>query len=302
MNNESQDEKNPVPEEQEAAVSNEQEAATPEEEQQAAPEESAPAAAKMSLEDIEGPEDAIAWLKENAMPMLVGLLIAALAFLGVSYFKHQKKAEAMTAESMLFNSQAASQFTEITTKYPGAPAAPLAELSLASQQFEDGQYDLARNSFATFVQKHPDHSFTAAAVLGQAQCDEAQFKFGDALKGYENFIKSETNSFLFAQAVFGKGRCLEQMGRFDDARAVYEDYIAAHPKDPWTARAETALMYVGKAKRAAQHPAAPAQVTLPPLSSAPTATPLHLNAAAPIQATPAAPAPATPAAPAPTKK
>jgi tetratricopeptide (TPR) repeat protein len=115
----------------------------------------------------------------------------------------------------------------------------------------------------------------SAATLGLAQCDEAQVKLEAALKAYENFAKTETNSFLYAQSVFGRGRCLEQMGRYDDARTIYEDFIAAHPKDPWTPRAETALMYVKKAKRAAEKvkPAAMQISTPAPVMATPVAAP-----------------------------
>jgi tetratricopeptide (TPR) repeat protein len=128
-----------------------------------------------------------------------------------------------------------------------------------------------------------------AAALGLAECDEAQFKLGDALKAYENFAMTRSHSFLYAQAIFGKGRCLEQMSRFDEARAVYEDFITAHPKDPSAQRAETALMYVGKAKRAAekralQPPAAAPQAAAPapavvPAASAPVGGPAQAPAA-----------------------
>ena len=248
---------------------------------------------KIGFNEIEDPEDAIAWLKENAMPVLVGLLIAALSFLAVSYYKHQKKAETMTAQSMLFNSQASAQFSEILTRYAGTPSAPLAELSLGAQQFDDGQYDLAKNTFATFARNHPDHPLVAGAVLGQVQCDEAELKLGDALKGYESFMKAQPDNYMNVLAVFGKGRCLEQMGRYEEARQVYEDYIAGHQNDPWAAHAETALKYVGREKRAAQNRVSQPQVSIPPLAPATmnapgTPMPLVTPAAKPV-----APAPVT---------
>lgn len=246
-------------------------------------------AAKLDLDIIEEPEEVLDWLKSNGMPILVGLAIAAGAFAAVSAYKSHKKAAEITAQSQLFNSQTAQQFQEIVTKYPGATAAALAELSLASQQFEEGQFELAKNSFMEFGRKHPDHSLKTAADLGVVQCDEALNKYDDALKGYEQFIKTQTNHFLYAQAVLGKGRCLELQGKFDDAKAVYEDYITSHPRDQWTQRAETALMYVGKSKRAAERApqVQPTPVAVPaPAVPAPTA--LVSPPAAPVA--PAAPA------------
>lgn len=257
-------------------------------------------AAKLDIETFEGPEDVVAWLKENGMPVLVGVVIAALAFAGWSAYKNHERAVEISAQSMLFNSQSSSQFMEIMTKYPGAPSAPLAELSLASQQFDEGMYDMARGTFSSFIAKRADHPLVAAATLGLVQCDEAQLKLGDALKGYENFLKANPDSFLYAQAVLGRGRCLEQMGRYDDARACYEDFIAAHPKDPWSQRAESALLYVAKAKRASEHKQAQPPQTSVPAPVAPVVGSPAAPAPAPVPVAPAAPA-ATPA-PAPAAK
>ena len=262
-----------------------------EEPQNDGPDEQKPAksaATTLDLSGIEGPEDVIAWLKENGTPILVGLTLAALAFAGFSAYRNHQRAAATTAQSQLFNSQTTAQFMDIVTKYADAPAAPLAELSLAGQQFEDGQFDMARSTYAAFLTKHAEHSLKSAAAMGLAQCDEAQLKLGDALTKYENFIKQEPDSFLQAQAIFGKGRCLEQMGRFDDARTVYEDFIAGHPKDPWVQRAETALMYVGKSKRAAENraahpPAAMIPVAKPAVSAAPAPAPV-IQTAVPVSA------------------
>lgn len=233
-------------------------------------------AAKLDLNTIEEPEEIIDWLKANGLPILVGLGIAVGAFAAVSAYKSHKKAAEITAQSQLFNSQTSQQFQEIVTKYPGASAAALAKISLASQQFEEGQYEPAKNTFVEFTREYPDHSLKAAAELGVIQCDEAAGRYEEALKGYDQFVKSQTNHFLFAQAVLGKGRCLEQQGKFDDAKAVYEDFIAAHPRDQWTQRAETALMYVGKSKRAAAK--APQVQATPVVVPAPAAAP---TAAAP---------------------
>ncbi len=245
----------------------------------AAEEQPAEPAPKLDLATaVESPEEVVAWLKANGTPILVGVFIAALAFTGVSMYRNHQKAAEITAQSMLFSSQNAQQFSDIVARYPDAPATALAQLSLASQQFEDGQYDLAKSTFADFARKYPTHSLKAAADLGLAQCDEATLKLGDALKGYEAFAKAQTNHFLTAQAMFGRGRCLEQMGRYEEARQLYEDYVAGHGKeDPWTARAQTALMYVGKAKRASEKTkAAPAPQVMAPVQApvaAPAATP-----------------------------
>lgn len=257
---------------------------TPKESTPAAP--SKPAIPRPTMEDVDefGPQILLDWFKANGTPLLVGVLIAALAYAGIYAFRSHKRAQEITAQSMLFNSQASQQFQDIVDKYSGTAAAPMAALSLGGAQFEAGQYDQALKTYKDFLAKNPTHGLASAAEVGIAQCEEAMGKFEDALKTFDGFLKTHTNSFLYSQAVFGKGRVFEQMGRYDDARVVYEDFIAAHPRDPFVGRAQNALLYAERAKRAG----AGGMFTRPAAIQVPMAAPTAVPAPAPV----AAPAPA----------
>lgn len=228
-------------------------------------------AAQQNLKVHEVPE-VLEFLRQNGISLLVGVGLAVAVFLGVSAYRNYKKSAASTAFDLLFRSQTPDQFQQILTQYGSTPAAPLAQLAMASAQFDQGQYELAGHLFMQFQAKYPDHPFTLQAVLGQAQCKEAAGQLEEALAAYEQFAASHPDHYLQPVALFGKARTLEQMGRFAESRAVYEDFIAlGKTNSPWTARAEAALLYVDKEARAAQLPQpAAAAPTLPPMTLGPT--------------------------------
>jgi predicted negative regulator of RcsB-dependent stress response len=229
-----------------------------------------------ALEAHEVPE-VMDFLRENGISVLVGIGLAVAVFLGWSAYTNYKKSAESTASDSLFRAQSVEQIQQVINQYSSTRAAPMAYLSLASAQFDAGQYDLANHTFAEFQQKYPDHAFALQAELGQALCKEASGQLNEALGAFELFASAHTNHYLVPLAVFGKARTLEQLGRFPEAKAVYEDFIAASPTNsPWSSRAEAAVLYVDKETRAAKLPKPPAPEPAPmlapmTLSPAPTA-------------------------------
>jgi predicted negative regulator of RcsB-dependent stress response len=236
-----------------------------------------------ALERAEVPE-VLDFLKENGMSILIGVGLAVVVFVGISAFRNFKKTQEATASSMLFQSQSAEQFQQLVDAYPKTAAAPLAQLSLASGYFDQGQFEMAQNAFATFAQTYPTHSFALAAELGQIQSLEALGRLEEALDGYTKFAEAHKGRYLESAAVFGRGRCLELLGRLTEARAVYEDFMLADPKGRWAGRAEFSLQYVDKLIRAKER--GPSAETSP--APAPVLEPLSLSppVAAPAEGSP----------------
>lgn len=231
-----------------------------------------------ALERVEVPE-VMDFLKENGMSILIGVGLAVVVFVGFSAFRNFKKTQETAASSMLFQAQNAEQFQQLVDQYPNTAVAPLAQLSLASDYFDQGQFEMALNAFATFLQSHPDHSFALAAELGQVQCLEALGRLEEAVEGYKKFADTHKGRYLESAAVFGRGRCLELLGRLTEARAVYEDFMLADPKGRWAGRAEFSLQYVDKLIRAkergpsAENSPAPAPLLEPTSVNPPLAAP-----------------------------
>jgi predicted negative regulator of RcsB-dependent stress response len=228
--------------------------------------------------------DAIEFLKENGVAIVVGAVIAVAAFVGYSAWQNSKVAQEETALTMLANSQTAPQFQEIINNYGETKAAPLAQLSLAASYFDQGQYDLAGQTFKQFETTYPDHELLPVAILGNAQVLESIGNGAEALTAYDGFITRYPEHYQIPTATFGKARVMEIMGRFDDARAVYEDFIANHPESRWIARAETGLDFVNKQQRAALNPTPAPTVNVAPIVPVEPVAPVEtIEAAAPVQ-------------------
>ena len=190
------------------------------------------------------------FIQENGMSLLIGIGLAVALYLGISAYRNYKTSESLNASALLFNAQSAEQLQKVINEHASTPSAPLAYLSLAANYFDAGQFDMAQYQYTQFETKYPEHSLRAMAQLGQANCLEAKGQLNEAVNAFTQFSQTWTNSYLLPLAIFGKARCYEEMGQFDEARTIYEDYIAAHPDSDWAQRAETALLFVDKEKRA----------------------------------------------------
>ncbi len=225
------------------------------------------------LEEEEVPE-VLEFLKKNGVSILIGVAVAVIAYVGISIYRNMQTSAEQEAAARLIQAQSAAEFQTILDEFGNTRTAPLAHLSLASSQYDNGQYDLARHLFIQFQDTYPDHEFVSIAELSVAQCDEALGEFARAISGYEAFAAAHPDHYMMPVAEFGRARSLEQMGRYDEARKVYEDFIANHPESRWTARAETGIEFVGMAERGGgSQAAAQPQIMLNPAGTFPAANP-----------------------------
>lgn len=190
------------------------------------------------------------FVKDYGQSAVIGLGLALALILGFGAYKNYKASQSVRANQLLMSARSPEQLQQIVNQYASTPVAPVAMLTLASQYYDSGQYDLARFTYAQFAQKYPDHPLRAAAEVGQAQALEGSGQLDQAVAAFAAFEKTQPNSFLYPVATLGRARCLTQLGRFEEAKAVYEDFIAANPKSGWLSLAETALLFVDKDLRA----------------------------------------------------
>ena len=214
------------------------------------------------------------FLRDNGRTLIIGLGVAVALALGLGAYRNYKQSVVLRASQLLMSAQSIEQIQQVANQYASTPSGPVAQLVLASQYYDAGQYDLAQFAYAQFEQKYPKHAMLQAAQLGKAQCLEASGQLDQAADAYDNFLKSRPDSFMAPLATLGLARTLTQQGRFAEAKAKYEDFIAANPESSWTPNAETALLFVEKEMRASEKgitetPAAPA--------AAPSVSPLLLN-------------------------
>lgn len=202
------------------------------------------------IEAQEVPE-VLKFLKENGTSILVGAAVAAAAFLGWSIFRNTQSSQQAAAAAQIFNAQSAEQIQQAVNAYPKTPAASLGQLILAGQAYDQGQFEVAHNLFAQFVENYPTHEFRNNAALGIIQCTEAQGNYAEALDGYTRFASEHPDGYLTPAATFGQARCLELLGRAAEAKTVYTDFLAGREKtDVWHSRATSALAMLEKDMRA----------------------------------------------------
>lgn len=209
-----------------------------------------PGSLKEKLLEIKEAPEALDFLRENGMSILIGAAVAAALFLGWSLYRNHQAQQRTAAATMLFSAQNAEQIQQVINRYPGTPAAPLALLIMAGEAFDQGQYDYAQSLFNRFLQEHPTHELRDQAAFGVIQCIEAAGRTQEALAAYEAFAAAHPGHYLEPAARFARARCIEQMGRLEEARAAYEAFLESQQDERWRGRAESAIAFVNKEIRA----------------------------------------------------
>jgi tetratricopeptide (TPR) repeat protein len=207
--------------------------------------------------------DALEYIKHNIQVVsIAGGLTILVAVIFVAYIAQQRRS-VETASRMLGVAQSSKQLEELLAQYPSSPAAPIAMLALASEQFKAAAYDQAVMLYVRFLRQYPKHPMAAAAELGKVMCFEARGESDHALTGFNMFIQAHPGSFLLPQAQMGRARCLQQLNRVAEAKAVYEDFIAANPESDWKPQMEMALDFIERDTRGAQNNVAPGKAVGP---------------------------------------
>lgn len=189
--------------------------------------------------------------REYGQPAVIGLALALAFVIGFLAYRTWRQNQQARASELLARAQSPAQLQEIVDRYGSTAAAPLAMLALAAQQFEAGQYELARYTYAQFEKKFPRHPMRTATQLGQIQCLEAVGQFDEALREVQAFLETHPDDYLTPMAQLVRARILLQSGRLEEARAAYEDFVVQYADTDWRATAESALNHVNRLLRAA---------------------------------------------------
>lgn len=174
-------------------------------------------------------------------PILVALCIIVAIAVGLNIYRSRRAQKLERASTQLFQAATAGELQTWMDEFAGTEIAPIATLKLASTAFAEGNYQLALDTYESFLSDHAKHEFRPVALLGKAHCREALGQVRDALGLFEEFAQTYPDHFLRPEAMLGMARAMEQLGQLDNARIAYEDFIASHQESEWLPRAEDLL-------------------------------------------------------------
>ncbi|MBL7116135.1 MAG: tetratricopeptide repeat protein [Kiritimatiellae bacterium] len=205
-------------------------------------------------------DELMALVNRYGRPIMAGLIVVLVITLGVRVIRHRKQANEQEALAELFRTRATADLQSWVERYPNTQVAPLAQLRLASSQYNEGRYNQAIDTYEAILSTHADHTFAPVAAVGKSHALEASGQIENALSGFEAFLSAQADHFLQPEAVLGKARCLAHQKRYDDARVVCEDLMADKPNSEWSMRAEQTLRQITRMEKGivpATTPAAP---------------------------------------------
>lgn len=208
--------------------------------------------------DLELPEEleqAKDFVTKHANLIMTIALVVAVAVTGLWVYRSRHMRRDMIADQELSMARTAPDFEALLDQYKNTPAAPLALLSLAKLQFDNGNYEAALARYDQFLVEWPTHEMRPTAELGRFFCIEAradESSVREAQAGFESFAASHPDHYLYPQARIGQARCLQQLGQFDEARIIYEDFLADNPDNPWVLQVEEQLASLEKLAKRSQ--------------------------------------------------
>ncbi|MFO7534872.1 MAG: tetratricopeptide repeat protein [Kiritimatiellia bacterium] len=211
---------------------------------------------EVSGESVASP---LASLTDSWKEVLIGLVIAAVAFGAVYFYKRHASEAREQAFTQLAVASSLSQLTEITRQFPSSKAAALAAFMAAHAQYDAGNYAEAGQLYDEFIATHKSHFMAPAARLGRLHCQEAAGQTEEALAGFRQFAQEyPAEAALATEAKLGEARCLRLMGKLQDALAVYEKMILEQPGNDWQPLIEDLKNTVTRDLERQSAPASPA--------------------------------------------
>lgn len=178
-------------------------------------------------------DDPMDLLRRHGIPVLVGVAVAVVVALGITFYKSRAASAERDALLLLASARTLDDLERVTSDFGSTAAAPLAMLKVAHANYASGNYPLAQQKYEALAAQYPKHVMAPAAELGRLHSVEAQGRVAEALTGFEQFAAQHADHFLLPQAVFGQARCLAELGKLTAARVVYEQFMATHPDSAW---------------------------------------------------------------------
>jgi len=180
-----------------------------------------------------------AWFEVNKKRVFVGLGIAVVLILGVSFFiQRQAQRERVASEALSdiripFNPAAdapgaANELLKVADDYKGTKAAERAILTSAGILYSEKKYTESEARFNLLLKTYPDTMWAPEANLGVAASLDAQGKTADATTKYEEIRRRFSTASIIDEAKLSLARLYEGQ-KPEDAYKLYDELSKGGP-------------------------------------------------------------------------
>jgi TolA-binding protein len=107
-----------------------------------------------------------------------------------------------------------------------------ASFQAAWASFRMGDFEEASQSFATFIQRYPQHPRASEAGYWQAESEYRRGSYEQAVALYR-VISSDEKHARRLDAVYGEGWSLYKLGRFQESAAAFDRLVQLAPRGPY---------------------------------------------------------------------
>jgi len=194
--------------------------------------------------------EVLVFLRRNGMNIAIAIAIGVVAALGGIFYRNSQTQKKMYAAKALAAAQSLEALQAVQSDFGGTPAAKVAQLEQAAEQFASGDYAAARASYQSFIKENPGHDIAKALPVCVALCHEALGEQVQALEASRAFLAKNPDHFMAPAAIFLQARVLGAEGKLDEARALYEEFIAENQDSLWKDQAQSALRELNRLIRA----------------------------------------------------
>jgi tol-pal system protein YbgF len=111
----------------------------------------------------------------------------------------------------------------------------------ARQQFEKRNYEKAKDMWAEFAEKYPEHELVPNAVFWQGECFYQMREYARAVLKYQEVIDDYRDSTKYRAALLKQGISFMRLGRTKAGKLLLQDVVDKFPDSPEAKRAKIIL-------------------------------------------------------------
>jgi tol-pal system protein YbgF len=111
----------------------------------------------------------------------------------------------------------------------------------ARGQFEKRNYEQAKDMWAEFAQKYPEHELVPNAIFWQGESYYQMREYARAVLKYQEVIDNHKDSTKYRAALLKQGISFMRLGRVKAGRLLLQDVVDKFPDSPEGKRAQIIL-------------------------------------------------------------